>query len=114
MGKHDPWRGHWFVGASGQDYGWLYAAWTALVLVVGLRGCNKGWLDAGGARGLVILTLGGYACLWAIQSYRERESTARQSGLCPKCGYDLRASPERCPECGTPAVALIKAGAAPA
>jgi hypothetical protein len=37
--------------------------------------------------------------LWLNSHVKKRRRL--KPGLCPKCGYDLRATPDRCPECGT-------------
>jgi hypothetical protein len=36
--------------------------------------------------------------MWVIRNVKRR--MWRQSGCCAACGYDLRATPDRCPECG--------------
>ncbi len=39
--------------------------------------------------------------LWLGYSPIHRRRKRKKLGLCIKCGYDLRASKERCPECNT-------------
>ena len=41
------------------------------------------------------------AGFFAVSELKRRKSFKSASSRCSQCGYDLRATPQRCPECGT-------------
>jgi len=49
----------------------------------------------------VCLLTGVVPVYWLLGMKRRRRRYRVLRGLCPRCGYDLRATPHRCPECGT-------------
>ena len=55
---------------------------------------------------VVALVTAAVPATWVVR--RARRRTDPEPGLCPRCGYDLRAPPGRCPECGA---SVIHSGA---
>ena len=78
--------------------GVIYTAWTA-PYTSGPGSENHRCLFV--RHWLVVALLFVSPMLWAIAALRRRGSTKRLAqGQCVSCGYDLRASPARCPEYG--------------
>jgi hypothetical protein len=66
-------------------------------------GTIRRWAAVVAPHSHLLLVTGAYPAWWAAKTWRRRRRD--RVGLCRACGYDLRATPGRCPECGTAASA---------
>ena len=94
--RQGRWR--WSDNSVWQRWGFHYSINTTLIAR------HRGKVSEGKLYSPVWLPAGVLAVmpsLWFRRTY-VRYWRKRRLGrcLCPACGYDLRASPERCPECG--------------
>ena len=98
LGRYSRIRGRFHVGEER-----IRPAYANSHLPHGFAGIEFGRWPSTGAPGvrlphwLVMMTL----LVPPVLAARRHWWIVRGAGLCPNCGYDLRATPERCPECGT-------------
>ena len=113
-GEHFHWYSSHFTGkVAGSPSGWFgFDAWHDVIRLkndVGMRPPIPEW-GVQFPYWFPILLTSLFPSIWFIARRRRRLiRSRRQMGLCLKCGYDLRASKDRCPECGTAIPTGIKA-----
>jgi hypothetical protein len=86
----------WPIDFNWQGLGFLVRSFRSLLTSPSGKPWVTRWSFVAFPCWFVLTLLAILPTVWVIR-YRR---TVQGHGLCPTCGYDLRATPDRCPECG--------------
>jgi hypothetical protein len=78
--------------------GWGPLRWQSFARSDPAAGERSRFIRVGVSHWMLALCFLGPPIVWLRGARKARR--ARATGTCPGCGYDLRATPDRCPECG--------------
>lgn len=101
-------RGTLHVKLKRNDIGMIYSVYTLTDPIINPAppppipaAVTFAWIWGAAVSALLCLVIGA-PWLFELAGRRSLRNRRRRAGLCVRCGYDLRASPLRCPECGAP------------
>jgi len=98
-----------FARQQGREFLGFGAASRRNLLVSHVQGARADEFLIVFPHSIIVVAFAIAPALCAIVGHRRRRRAKR--GLCPTCGYDLRATPDCCPECGALAPARPTAAA---
>jgi hypothetical protein len=94
------WFHHWTLGyLRSTSFSLSFSSTPIVTPIVGVDEMGTGWMFPAWFVVLLTALLPGYRILLAGR--RTKAQKRMSLNQCVHCGYDLRATPDRCPECGT-------------